>query len=135
MLNQAERYQVLRFLMHFCTVGLLPLEVDVKSWKIRPCAQPRWKRLLFRLSFASYCLHGMYQVLSLLHVWMFSRDTPTYQIMIHMIIASVTVVYSFVYYLFYVKYPEINAALFRMALTGSIVGRKRSPVPNHRGTK
>ena len=126
MLNQAERYRVLRFLRFFCIVGFLPVEVDLNSWEIHPCVRPWWKQLLCRISYVSYCLHGVYEVLSLLHVLMLSRGTPMYQIVIHMIIASVTAVFSFVYYLLYIKYTEVNAVVFRMTLTGSIVERKQS---------
>lgn len=132
MLSQAERYRLLRFLRFFCTVGFLPIEVDVNSWEIHPCIQPPWKRLLCRISFASYCFHGVYQILSLLYVFMFLRGTPMYQVVIHMVIAAVTTVLSFAYCLLYIKYPAVNAVVFRMTTTGSIVGRKRIPllIPN-----
>ena len=60
----------------------------------------------------------------MLHVLMYLPGTPTYQLVIHMILAATYAVYSFDYYLLYVKYPEINAAMFGMTLTGSIIGGK-----------
>ena len=126
MLDQSERYRVLKSLRHFCTAGFLPLDVDLNSWEIQPCIQPRWKRLLCQISFAIYCSHTVCTSLRLLHVLIFLPDTPMYQIVIHMILASAYAATSFIYYLLFIKDPKINAAVFGMTLNGSTVGRKRN---------
>ena len=123
MLDQPERYRILKNLRHLCTVGFLPLEVDTNSWEIHPY-RSAWKRLLCYVSFIIYSLHGLCQLLSLLHVLMFSHGTPLYQIVIHMIVVSAYALSSFWYYLLYVKYPETNAGIVAMTLTGSVIGRK-----------
>ena len=123
MLDQPERFRILKNMRHLCIISFLPLEVDIKNWKIYPC-RSAWKKLVCHISFAVYCLHGLYQLLSLLHVLMFSRGTPLYQIVIHMIVVSAYALSSFWYYLLYVKYPETNAGIVAMTLTGSVIGRK-----------
>ena len=122
MLEQAERHQVLKHLCYFRTVGFLPLEVDVNNWGIHPCVRSAWKRIIIRISFAIQCLHIVVQSLSLLCVVMFFRSTPLYQVILHMILASAYPVVGFWYYLLYIKYPETNAAVLRMTLTGSVDG-------------
>ena len=126
MLDQAERFRLLRYLRLFCTIGFLPLEVDVNTCEIHPCFQPRWKRRLCQVSFTICCSHQVCTILRLLNVLMFARGTPMYQIVIHIILTSIYAVISLMYYLSYVKEPDINAAVFRMTLTGCIAGRKRS---------
>ena len=124
MLNHTERNCVLRYLRRFCTFAFLPLEINVKTWEIHAYVQAPWKRLICRFFFAIYCSHGICKVCSLLRVFMFLRDTPLYQIVIHIIIAASYTVTSFWYYLLHFKHPGINAAVVGMTLTGSAVGRK-----------
>ena len=83
MFSPAERHLGLRFLRRFCVVGFLPLEVDMNSWKIRPCIQPRWKRLLCKISVGIYCSHTVCRAMRLLYVLVFVRGTLMYQIVIH----------------------------------------------------
>ena len=124
MLDQAERYRILKFLRHLSTAAALPLQVDLSSWDIHSRLQPSWKRLLCRMSFAIYCLHAVCQILSLLHVLIFLQRTPLHQIITHMSLAFGYAVTAFWNYLLYVKYPEINAAIARMTLAGSVDGSK-----------
>ena len=124
MLNQRERHHVLKFLRRFCIVGVLPLKVDINSWEIHPYAQTSWKKSLCTVSFAIYCVHVVFQSLSLLHVVMFLRSTPLYQVILHMIMVSAYAGSSFWYYLLYIKYPGTNAAVVRMTLNGSVDGRR-----------
>ena len=125
-LNQEERRGVLRSLRHFCTLAFLPLEVCVDSWEVHQYGSWR-KRLLGQISFAVYILHIAFQVFSLLCVFLFLRDTPGHQVIIHMILASMYAGATLWYHLLYVKYRGINAAVIRMTLTESIIEGNFSP--------
>ena len=124
MLDQTDRYRILKYFRFLSTAALLPLEVDVSSWEIRPRLRASWKRLLWRVSFAIFCLHSLCQLFSLLHVLIFLRSTPLHQIIIHMTVAFWYAATAFFNYVLYVKYPGINAAIARMTLTGSVDGGK-----------
>ena len=124
MLDQTERYRILKYFRFLSTAAFLPFEVDVSSWKIHPRLRASWKRLLWQMSFAIFCLHSLCQLLSLLHVLIFLRSTPLHQIIIHMTLACGYATTAFFNYLLYLKYPGINAAIARMTLTGSVDGGK-----------
>ena len=123
MLEQAERHRVLKHLSYFCSVGFLPLQVDVNSWEIHPGVRSNRKRNLCQISFAIYCSHGVFQALSLLRVVIFLRTTPLFQLILHMILVIAYAGTSFWYYLLYIKHPAIHAALVGMTLTGAVDGR------------
>ena len=122
MLNQSDRHRVLKFIRLLCTVGLLPLEVDVDCWDIQPGVKSQWKRLVCWTSFAIFFAHMMYKVLSLAYAFAFMRCTPLHQMVLDMILAGPAAVLSLWYYILYVKYPGTNATLMRMTLRGTGMG-------------
>ena len=122
MLDQIERYRVLKHRFYLCTVGFLPTEIDISSWEIHPSVRSAWKRILCRISYATYCLHGVFQALNILRVFMSFQSTPLYQVVLHTILVYTYAITSFWYYLLYVKNPGTNAAVVRMTLTGSVDG-------------
>ena len=122
MLNEKERRKVLSCLSYFCYLGLLPLRVDVDSWQILPGLTSAWKKLASALYFATFVAHSGYQNLSLMYALMFRQDTPLHHMIIHMTLAVGSAMVAFWYYVIYILYPEISAALTRMTLTGRVVG-------------
>ena len=123
MLNSRERWNFLELLHHICTLKLLPLDIRLKTWEIGPVVGNTLTAWTYKAAFASFLAHVSYQGVTFTHVLLFCRrTTPLYQSLIHAEFAIGSVMLAFWYYVLYIKYPSVNAALWRMTLTGDIAG-------------
>ena len=77
-------------------------------------------KLACGISFGIYFLNSLYKNLGLLYALVFAGETPLYQLVAHMIIASGGVLISLWYYILFVQYPGVYATFARMTLTASI---------------
>ena len=122
MLNSTERQHVLAWYRFFSKVGALPVQVNVDCWKIRPGLTSAWKKLASRVSLGIFLTHALYKILTLAHAFMFGQDIPLYQLAIHIILAAISAMCSFWYYVLYIRYPDTFAAFARITLTAKVPG-------------
>ena len=118
MLTLKERQEVLKWFRCFCTIGLLPMQVDVEGWKVR--ADTTTLSWASKAWYASFVAHSLYKILNFIYTLLFFHGIPLHQMIIHGVLASAAADFSLWYYILYVKYPNENAALIRMTLTRTI---------------
>ena len=124
MLNEKERHRVVAFLRFFCTVAILPLDVDVDTWKLTSGARSARKKLSCGVSFGMFLAHTLYLNVSLVHVIAFMPDAPVHHMIIHMILAGGSVMMSFWYYVLFIQHPGVTASFISMTLTATAAGGK-----------
>ena len=122
MLTLQERHEVLKWYRHFSIINLFPMRVDFSGWNVWPGTTTKLRSWASKAWYAFYVAHALYKTLSLLCILLFVRGIPLHQMIIHGVLAGGTAVFGFWYYILYVKYPDVNAALIRMTLTGTITG-------------
>ena len=122
MLTLKERHEVLKWYRHFSTINVFPMQVEVNGWKVWPGTTTKLRSWVSKAWYVLYVAHSLCKVLSLLCTLLFVRGIPLHQMIIHGVMAGATAVYGFWYYILYVKYPDVNAALIRMTLAGTIAG-------------
>lgn len=133
MLNREERQRVLAFYCYISKVVQLPFQINADCWDIRPGAQSWWKKLACWVCFGVLFTQSLYKILSLLHIFGFTRDTALHQIILHMILAGVSGIFSFHYYVLCIRYPRTYANYAKITLTATATGSKHfhsSPIIN-----
>lgn len=68
-------------------------------------------------------LHMLYKAGSLAHAYFFVPDVQMHQLLIHAIMAGAPTMYSFWYYVAYVRDPAVFAGYLRMTLLKNIGGK------------
>ena len=125
MLNSKERYRFLELLSQLCSLRLIPLDISLESWEIRPVVSKTLTAWAGSAMYASFVAHVLYKSLTFIHVLLFYRSTtPLYEMLLHGEFAIGAAVLAFWYYVSYIKYPIENAALWRMTLTADAAGGK-----------
>ena len=105
-------------------MGALPLEVKLDTWEINPGVQQSWKKLACRVSAGIFFAHTLYKNLSLLCALVFAWHTPLHQMVIHIILAATSAMYSFWYYILYIRYPGTFATYATMTLRATVTESK-----------
>ena len=124
MLNSKERHRVLLFLRHCSILCLFPIEVDVRTWKVRHRADTTWKTWACKGSYVLFIAHSSYKATSLLHTLLFGYNVPLHQVLLHGVVASAAVMLAYWYYVLYIQCADVNAELVRTTLQDKIVGGK-----------
>ena len=114
------------FLGYFCKAGLLPLQVNVDSWEIRPEAKSLWKKWTCHVSFGVLLLNTLYKNGSLVYEFVFAQDTPLHQTVIHMVLAGASAMMSFSYYIQHVRFPGTFVKFAGMTLKANVTGSKHT---------
>ena len=121
MLSPQECQQVLVFLGYFCKARLLPAEVCTEHWELSQRFHTAGRSgLIPKIFYALFAVHGLYKVLSLVNVLLFATGIPLHEAMIHAVMAIDCVTFGYWYYVLYIKYAEVYAALLRMTLTRNL---------------
>lgn len=110
MLNKKERRQVLLFLNYCTTFCLLPVQVDVQSWNVRPGTDTKWRARVCNGSYALFIAHASFKAISLLYVLYFCSHVPLHQLLIHGQVAWAGVMFGYWYFLLYIEQADVNNA-------------------------
>ena len=124
MLSLKERAQVLRICHYLYSFNFVPVQVDIKTWELHAGTEATWKSLVCLISYGLIIVNSFYKAASLLYVLFFSHETPLHQIMVHAVLAMVSVLVSGWYYDLYIRNVHTHATFLTMTLTGSISGGK-----------
>ena len=122
MLTLKERTQVLRVFRYFCSVNFVPVQVDIKSLELHAATATTWKALVYLISYGLIITNTVYKAMSLLYVLFFLRGTPVHQIMVHAVVAMVSVMVTGWCYALYIKHFHVNVNFLNMTLTGNVSG-------------
>ena len=117
MLNTAERFEVLRMIRFWCKVGLFPIKVNLATWELLP-VRAKWRCHFW---FFLLALHALYKLVGLAY-WL-KVGIPLHQAVVHAVLAIAAPVYSYWYYVLYIKYPHLFGVYLNMTLTGNKGGK------------
>ena len=125
MLNTKERHQVLRNLQYSYAFNLCPTQVDSDTWTLRPGAGSKRRAWVCYSYYGLFLAHICYKILALVYSLLVLRaNIPLHQMLIHAILAAVSLEIAFFYQVLHLKYAHENATFVRMTLTGDLAGGK-----------
>ena len=114
MLSEKERKQVLLSIRR--AYAFHPITVDMERQEFR-CSAPLWKRILCKISYACFLFQTIFKTLSLAYSLVFKEDeTEVVLFMIHLTSVCGLLVASWTYYLLFIRYPEVHAAVVNFSL-------------------
>ena len=121
MLNLKERHWVLVFLRYCSICCQLPITVDPTSWEVRAATGSKWIGWVSTGLYASFVVHALSKLWSLLNSLFFSTGIPLHQIMIHFDVVSTAVMTVSWYYVLYIKHTNVTTGFAKITLTGGKV--------------
>ena len=115
MLNQRERYAVLKFLYYCCKFAPFATEVNLPSWSLEESRGPR--RCISFISYSNFCLHTLFKLVSLCYALLvFEQDIPLYQLILHVGLVVGYILTCFWYYTAYIGNFNVHKALVQIIL-------------------
>ena len=120
MLNKGEKFEFLRLFRFWCKVGLLPVQVNLSTWEIRPHAN-KLTIWICHLWYYLFVLNSLYKAVALVY-WL-KVGIPLHQAIVHGVLAAGFFVCIYSYYVMFIKYRRLFGVYLSMTLTGNEIGK------------
>ena len=127
MLNEKERRRVLKFLCYCSIFNLVRVQVDIGAWDLHAGAESKSNLWICYFSDGLFVCNALYKSFMLAHTMLFLQSdvVPLHQILIHVDLASFSLLICVYYYVLHLESAAVNTAFVRVTLTGNLVGGEK----------